>query len=201
MPLSDASKAGALLFVGVAQFGILIIMAEAVSPTYSVADNYISDLGKIFPNSAVIFNPSIFFLGITILASAFFLNKAFRWKPGTVLYVIAGVGPVGVGLFPEGSPFGLHSIFSLVTFVFIGLTAIAMAKFERRPLSFFSIALGVLTLSALALYVPGGGVTYGSTLGIGPGGLERLIVYPVLMWGTAFSGYLMGLKDIAKDAG
>ncbi|MCX9076244.1 MAG: hypothetical protein OIN88_16610 [Candidatus Methanoperedens sp.] len=42
-----------------------------------------------------------------------------------------------------------------------------------------------MTLAALVLY---GSDIY---LGLGPGGMERMIAYPVLLWGTGFGGYLM----------
>ncbi|MBI3859092.1 MAG: DUF998 domain-containing protein [Thaumarchaeota archaeon] len=195
MAPSNAAKSGVCLFIGAVEFGILLIMAEAVSPEYSVSSNYISDLGKVFPNSATIFNPSIIVLGVLVLASGYYVQRAFRWKPGTVTIVAAGIGQLGIGFFPEGSPYSLHSIFSFVTFLSIGLAAILMAKWQRRPLSYFSVVLGVMTLAALVLYIPQSGVTWGSALGIGPGGLERLIVYPSLFWGTAFSGYLMASED------
>ncbi len=194
LALSNASKAGITLFVGVVQFGILIIVAEAVSPTYSVSSNPISDLGKIFPASAVIFNPSIALLGLLVLASAFFIQKAFKWKPATAVIALAGLGALGVGLFPEGSPYNLHGLFSLVTFLFIGLSAVVTARFQKAPLSYFSVILGVLTLIAMILYIPAGG-SYGNTLSIGVGGLERMIVYPVLLWSLAFAGHLMGMQD------
>jgi len=41
----DRRMAGLLLFVGAAVFLIFHIVAEAVDPTYSVSDNFISDLG------------------------------------------------------------------------------------------------------------------------------------------------------------
>jgi len=190
LALSDRVKAGAVLFVGVSQFALFVIVAESVSPDYSVSNNYISDLGKLFPKSAAIFNPSIILLGALVLISAFFIHRSFKWRPGTAMIVLAGIGQLGVGFFPEGSPYSLHSIFSLVTFLFIGLAAVVTARWQRPPLSYFSVILGVMTLIAMLLYIPAG-TGWGAILGIGPGGLERLIVYPVLFWGIAFSGYLM----------
>jgi hypothetical protein len=31
-------------------------------------------------------------------------------------------------------------------------------------------------------------------LGLGNGGMERMIVYPVLTWGISFGGYLLGMS-------
>jgi hypothetical protein len=62
----------------------------------------------------------------------------------------------------------------------------------KNPLSLISVALGAITLGALALVssgmVPSGSltsdITYDSVfyMGLGPGGMERMIVYPALMW-------------------
>src|SRR5438034_1266603 len=43
---------------------------------------------------------------------------------------------------------------------------------------------------------------YISDLGVGPGsgGMERMIVWPILVWGTAFGGYLFGSSSPAPAA-
>jgi hypothetical protein len=61
--------------------------------------------------------------------------------------------------------------------------------------------LGAITLAALALFslglVASGSITsteaYDSIfyLGLGPRGMERMIVYPALMWLAAFGGHLL----------
>ena len=188
MALSDASKAGAVVFVGAVQFSIFLIVAEALSPTYSVSSNYISDLGQIFPASALVFNSSIFLFGVLVLAGSYFLQKAFKWTPGSALVALAGVGLIGVGSFPEGSSYGLHGIFSLLTFLFSALSAIVLARFQRKPMFYFSAVLGLVSLFMLVGYV---GEIY---LGLGAGGMERMIVYPVLVWALGFGGYLMAIE-------
>jgi hypothetical membrane protein len=65
------------------------------------------------------------------------------------------------------------------------MTAIATAKFTTPPLSYISIDVGILSLVALVLFIAG---IYGA---IGVGGMERLIVIPVLAWGLSFAGYLL----------
>src|SRR5437016_10140554 len=71
MRLEDRQWAGLFLLAGTTQFAIGMIIAEAVDPSYSVSTNYISDLG-VRAGSAV-FNTSIILLGITILATSWFL--------------------------------------------------------------------------------------------------------------------------------
>ena len=194
---SNCSKAGALLFVGSVQFGTFLMLAEAVSPGYSLQLNYISDLGSTFPASAPIFNSSIVLFGALVLGSAYYLQRAFGWLPLSGLIAFSGIGLLGVGLFPEGSSFALHDLFSFLTFLFSGLAAVVAARFQRAPLSCFSVILGSTTLAAMILYVPGTG-SFGTMIGIGVGGLERMIVYPVLFWSIGFSGHLIGMEDRAS---
>ena len=87
--------------------------------------------------------------------------------------------------FPESTGV-VHHIVSLIVFLFAGLSAIASYKFQRAPSSYFSVLLGVTTLAALALYISN------VFLGLGPGGMERMIVYPVLIWGAGFGSLLTG---------
>jgi hypothetical membrane protein len=202
MGLTDAGKAGVALFVGVVQFAIFEMVAEFVYPGYSVSLNYISDLGPpcaggtACPSqtSWVIFDVSIALLGLLVLVSAYFLYRYFRWKPLAGLVGVAGIGALGVGIFNETAPYMLHSIFSLITFIGIGLAAVVSYRFQKAPLSYFAVIMGAITLLSLVLYIPGTGTDYGGALGIGAGGLERMIVYPVLLWSIAFGGHLMAME-------
>jgi hypothetical membrane protein len=198
MGLSNASKSGAAIFVGVVQFGIGLIIAEVFYPNYNVSTNAISDLGAACPSgggpcvinqpSSTIFNSSIVILGLLILVSGYFFQRSFRYRPSTAVILLSGVGAIGVGLFPETTGIW-HGLFSLVTFLFAGLSALVNARFQRKPLFYFSIALGLFTLVATVLYVGG------EYLGLGQGGMERMIVYPVLLWVLGFGGHLMATDD------
>lgn len=183
MSLNYGKLAGAIIFVGSVQFLILLIVAEAVYPHYSVSGNYISDLG-VGP-SAWVFNSSVFVLGLAIVVGAYLTWRGLRPVLFFVLLVLAGVGAMGVGLFTEDVRI-LHGIFSLIVFLFGGLAAIASYRLQKPPLSYFAVVLGVMTLVALALFVSG------NDLGLGMGGIERMVAYPTLLWGVGFSGYLMG---------
>ncbi|MDA4128594.1 MAG: DUF998 domain-containing protein [Thaumarchaeota archaeon] len=190
-----AVKAGALIFVGGAQYGIGLILAEIFYPNYNVATNTVSDLGatcgstcQIFQPSSTIFNGSIVILGVLFIIAAYLLKRASFSKLFIALGAIAGVGAVGVGTFPETTGI-FHSIFSLIVFLFAGLSAIAAYRVEKPPLTYLSVILGLFTLVSLVLYV---GEIY---LGLGPGGMERMIVYPVLLWVIGFGGHLMSLDN------
>jgi len=107
------------------------------------------------------------------------------------MIALAGIGALGVGLFPETTGIW-HSIFSLVVFLFAGLAALVTARFQRKPMFYFSIILGLVTLVALVLYI---GSEY---LGLGPGGMERMVVYPVLVWSIGFGGHMMATDETTK---
>ena len=194
MVYSNAKVAGALVLVAVTQFVLGVIVSEALYPDYSVADNYVSDLG-VGP-SALIFNSSAFLLGLLLLVGVYFLQRAFRFELLTVMVGLTAVGAMGVGIFTEDFA-TLHSVFSLITFVFSGLAAIfsvlcsRVHKFPlvKMPFSAISVVVGLMTLAALGLFL---GRIY---LGLGKGGMERMIVYPVLMWGAGFGGYLMAYPE------
>jgi hypothetical membrane protein len=182
--------AGALVFVGGSQFVVGMLVTEALYPGYSISQNYISDLG-VGP-SAMIFNSSVFLLGILVATSAYFVHRSLRNHLVTILLVLAGVGAMGVGVFPENSP-AMHEIVSDIAFISGGLLPIATYRLMRKPFSYLSVVMGLLSLSAMVLlsaqYSFGLGEQY--FLGLGPGGMERMIVYPVLLWEVAFGGHLM----------
>jgi hypothetical membrane protein len=99
---------------------------------------------------------------------------------------------MGVGIFTED--FGvIHSVVSLIAFLFGGLSAIFSVvcsyvhefKLVKMPFSVIAVILGLMTLGALVLFMAG------MDLGLGVGGMERMIVYPLLMWGAGFGGYLI----------
>jgi hypothetical membrane protein len=178
----DGKVAGALLFIAGVQCVMGIIIAEALYPGYSTSQNYISDLG-VGP-SALIFNSSVFLLGLIAVVGVYFFQRALGSRLLSLLLAITGFGAMGVGLLPEN--FGiLHAIPSLITFLFGGLSAIVSYRIQKPPLSYFSILLGALSLAALVLF---GSSNY---LGLGKGGMERMIAYPTLLWAVGFGGHLM----------
>jgi hypothetical membrane protein len=178
----DRKIAGLLFFIGGVQNILGLIIAEALYPGYSTSENYISDLG-IGPSSLV-FNSSIFLLGVLIVGGAFFIHRAYNLKLLSIVVAISGVGAMGVGLFPMDAGV-LHGVFSLITFLFAGLSAILSYKLQKPPLYYFSLVLGSFSLLALLLFASG------IYLSLGKGGMERMIAYPVLLWNIWFSGQLM----------
>ncbi|MGC8644914.1 MAG: DUF998 domain-containing protein [Thermoplasmata archaeon] len=180
------SVAGIILFLATVQFVIMLFVTEAMYSGYSVSGNYISDLG-VGPTGPY-FNASISALGLAVMADSFFIHRGFRSSVFTALIAMTGLGALLVGVFNEN--FGvIHSYVSYFTFIVGPLTAIYAYRFESGAMTFISIILGILSYVAIVFYL----VFHAPV--IGRGGWERLIVYPFLLWGVGFGGYLAGLGD------
>jgi len=202
MPYSRGKVAGVLFFIAVTQFVLGLTIAEALYPGYSLADNYISDLG-IGP-SAVVFNSSVFLLGLLLLIGTYFLRHISNFKTVNMLLLLMAIGAMGTGVFTKDFTLA-HGMVSSAAFFFAGLSAIASFKVLEKPFSLISIILGAMTLGALVLFSIGmitsgsltSNIAYDSNfyLGLGPGGMERMIVYPALMWLAGFSGHLVTQRE------
>lgn len=199
--------AGALLFLAGAAILMGIITAEVLYPAdYSTAANTVSDLGGSRPSeggvvlqpSATIFDATMVVSGVMIVAAAYGLQRAFGRRVVTIPIALLGLGVLGVGIFPGNT--GLHPIFALLAFVSGGLAAILSYKASVSPLRYIVVALGAIALLMLVLGIVGAPQPDGMGLlgnsgpiaALGAGGVERWIAYPVVLWLTAFGGYLMG---------
>jgi hypothetical membrane protein len=192
----NLKRAGTFIFVGVAQFVFCFALAEIYYPGYDVSVQTISDLGatckggvcEFVQPSSDIFNASIVLLGMMLFFAAYYLWKGSKSKGLSLFEFLSGIGAAGVGIFNESFG-GAHVFFSAFTFFSIGIQALLVFKVARPPFSYFSMVTGGITLVATVIY---GTDTY---LGLGQGGMERMIVYPVLLGGLSFGGYLMALGD------
>jgi hypothetical membrane protein len=170
---------------------VLMIVAESLFPGYSVSGNQISDLGAdcgsacvINQPSASIFDASVFLLGLAGVAAGYLIFTS-RYRVTGALALVGSIGAVGVGVFPETTG-GLHVLVSFLAFFFTGLAALTTYRITGPPMSYFAAVLGLFTLVALALYGSG---TY---LGLGPGGMERMVAYPAVIWVIALGANLLG---------
>ncbi|MCI4355803.1 MAG: DUF998 domain-containing protein [Thermoplasmata archaeon] len=199
----SARLGGAVLVLGTLQFVAAMIVVQLKFPGYSVTGNSISDLGGSMSPWATVFNVSVRVLGILGLLGTVLFRSAFSSKTtthiGIAALLAADLGAVGVGVFPEGSTWPFASIHSLVTLIaFLGagvalvFLSLAMSRDTRwQGLRFYTFLSGVVTLVALALFARG------ISLGIGPGGLERIIVAPILLWTVVIGIHLARLRVYA----
>jgi len=203
MAYSREEVAGILFFVAATQFVLGLAVAEALYPGYSVSDNYISDLG-IGPSS-IIFNSSVFLLGLLLLIGTYLLRHISDFKTVKIMLFLMAIGAMGVGVFTKNFRTA-HGAVATMSFFFSGLSAISSFKILKKPLSLISIVLGTMTLGALVLFsigmITSGSLTsdiaYGSGfyIGLGPGGMEHMVVYPALMWLAGFSWHLVTQREI-----
>jgi hypothetical membrane protein len=192
-----AKLSGALFIVAVVQFVLSLIISEALYTGYSVSANYVSDLGV--GSSSFIFNSSVFVLGLLVLVGIYFLKNIPKLTAVKALLFLMALGAMGVGVFTKDFTIA-HGAVSSAAFFFGGLSAVMSGFFLKKPFSWISVALGTMTIGALALFsiglVTSGSMTstvaYDSIfyLGLGPGGMERMIVYPAVIWLALFGSQL-----------
>ena len=107
------------------------------------------------------------------------------------LLAVNGIGSLVAGVVALNISFEVHGTFGLIAFISIVAAAIMSYKFVKSPLSYISVILGAVTLSAIVLFMLGQGNS-DFYLGLGVGGVERSIIYPMALWMLGFGAYLIG---------
>jgi hypothetical membrane protein len=186
------SSAGFVLLMG-------IITAETKYPIFRhyTTRQEISDLGGTRPPyglvtqpSAMIFDTTILIAGVLLLAGAFALWRLYRDRVLTVVSSLFGAGVLGVGIFPGNtSP---HPFFAMIAFVFSAVTALAVFRVTSAPFRFMSLSVGLLSLIALIAGELGDNSPVVKSIGIG--GVERWVVFPIILWLAFFGGYLLASR-------
>jgi hypothetical membrane protein len=180
---------GSWLLVGGLEMLFMVHLAEFLYPGYSTSQNYISDLGVGPASSRWIFTGAIILFGLMALETAVLLRlrpgKSFVW----LFLALSGIGAIGVGVFNENFIPEVHAMFALMAFLFGNLAVIYSRKMVRPPMSYLFVLLGLIGLSALALFA---GNTF---VGLGAGGMERMIFYPAMFWAIGFGAYLLAEEN------
>ena len=187
---------GLIISIMSSQFLLVLMLGAAIAPDYSIHDNAISDLGVI-PQTALLFNTSLFLFGIFIIMGAYLYHPLHKKRWITLLFIISGIGAMGVALFPLNNP-GIHGIFALLAFLFTNLLPIGISTLLPKPLNILSMVIGTLGLVFLLLHFLSDSGILDMYNVIGHGGSERMIVYPILLWFIAFGGYLMASSEKNK---
>lgn len=190
----EAAGALPLLAGSIALMGIITV--ETFYPGYNAGAQEISDLGASRPpNSdivqpaATIFNWTMILTGLGVLAATVMLYRSFGDLGFLAPVVLFGVGVLGVGVF-DGSEAPMHGIFALLTFVTGGISGLVTFRVTAAPFAYLAAGLGVISLLALASAIGLGGAN--PLLVMGPGGVERWVAYPILLWLIGPGGYLLG---------
>ncbi|MFZ3355175.1 MAG: DUF998 domain-containing protein [Thermoplasmata archaeon] len=204
--------------VGTLQFIVAMIVAQLAwtNPTYSLTQNVISDLGNTscgtFASRDVcsplhlVFNISLIFFGLLILLGILLLPTAFPARAsrsiGLGLFSLVGIGAILVGVFPENTLGTVHDIGALLAFAGGGLGLLALSGAMLRDTRWdgfrtYTGVSGLVTLISLILYVAGSWHWGGLWASLGEGGIERLIVAPLLLWTIVVSTHLVRIPTFA----
>ena len=211
-----------MLIAGI-QFVLGAHIAESTYPGYSVNQNYLSDLGAtvrytesgvttiIHQPASLIFTIIVFTIGAFATSSAYLVFRATKAKRFVFFLGLFGIGMLGVAFFSEVFTL-IHGIFSLTAFFSFSFAAILSYKFQKRPMSYISVILGVIALIAIFLLelssldqiLPELGLPASSVFSfntpIGIGGMERMIAYPMMLWLVMFGASLIAAPEfIAKS--
>jgi hypothetical membrane protein len=190
--------AGVALFALAALFLFVIMLAASIVPGYDMNTAAISDLG-VFQETALLFNATLIAVGVLNIVAALLLRQSHGKAWILALFLIAGMGAIGAGVFPLDSG-GPHGLFALVAFLAFNLEPLAIATVVRGPMRAISLLAGVVGLVYVVIMAIGDGGNTAVFGAIGHGGTERMIVYPVMTWMLAFGGYLMASRDAADGA-
>ena len=197
-PSRDAKIAGVLLSLAGAAILMGFITAEALYPgIYTTHTNTVSHLAASEPPNSVVLQPSAAIFNITmlvtgamILGGAWFAYRALRRKAVLIPTAILGVGTVGVGIFPLTHPTP-HTLFALTAFLAGGVAVILSSRVTAAPFRYLWMVLGTVALGATVLGVVF--LEWAPVAELGEGGIERWIVYPIVLWLVAFGSYLMAM--------
>ena len=168
MTFKNIKIAGSLLFIG----GVQYIFGVGAGVHYG--------------NNTVV-SSSVVLLGLLLIASAYFILKALKSMPLSILLIIAGIGALGVGFLPWGST--IYYVFAGIGYVSFGISAFLSYKFEKSPLSYMSIVLGALAFIALALWASG--IDLGSGTKVTALSVDNLI----LPWLIGFGATIIADSD------
>lgn len=183
-------------------FIVQVVAAAAWSRPYSLAHNTISDLGNsacgpyrqmfVCSPSHGFMNLSFVVLGITMIAGSLLIYRELRRAvAGFAAMCLAGLGTIMVGLFPENTVSGLHAAGAALPFL-VGNVALILFGYSLkmpRALRLYTLASGALALTALILFLTR------SYLGLGIGGMERLVAYPQTIWLIVFGTWMLYVRS------
>ncbi len=183
-------------WAAVAVWLVLYLVAAVSTPGYTITGNRLSDLGNSAAGAPWAFNSAC------ILAGLFFVP--FMWtvgagmspwmrRVGRVMLTLASVFLILLGIFHEGTPDGLHFLFSALFFILfmMGISHYAVAMWRNPRYGKVSGILSVLA-SGLALIfivtvlfetVSGAPIAGGTVSNV----LEHLTVFAGLAW-AAWNG-------------
>ena len=178
---------------GFAAGGALAILsitaATAVYPNYSERSQAISYLGGAGVPTEIYWDICVVVVGILWIWSTYLLFRNSGRKIRPFVFYLAGIGFLLVGLSPWNIRPLAHYLGAYMIFIFGAISSLSAVGITRGSMAKMSLAAGITSIAAyLSGYIGGGNI-------LGPGGIERMIFYPILLWQIAFGGYLIFLHE------
>ena len=206
----DPARLGPVLYVaGMQYFAVQLLVALRWTRPYNISRNTISDLGNtacgtwngryVCPPLHNLMNGSFVVLGITMLLGSVLISRSHgKGRMATAGFTamgLSGLGVVMVGIFPENSIPALHGLGSALPFTLGNAALIAIAISLAMPLLLrLCVSLsGVAALLALAAY------TSSHYLGLGEGGIERVVAYPQTICLAVIGCYLIAVSQPGRS--
>jgi len=159
----------ALVAVWVALYLVAALSATSSPYGYTITGRYLSDLGNPAAPAPWAFNWACILAGLLAIPFGLALGGMLPkpWGLATsVLVALGGGALVGVGAYPEGSAFGLHTTFSLAFFLLLTVAlGVALKPFfgspSFRPVGAWVTAAGfVINVILLVAFVANVGNPY-----------------------------------------
>jgi hypothetical membrane protein len=189
--MEGMEKAGFVFMCGAIILLFGIMLAEFIFEGYSVSNDWISDLGANAPLPGMVFNASIVLFGISALYSANLFRKVLKDPIFSMLIFLAGTGAIIVGIFNVKTIVLIHYSGALMAFIFgAGAIIYSTKVIYKSPLSYFWILLGIMSFVNIAFLVICWPLD-NNCFGFGYGSVERLILYPIIVWSIATGAYIM----------
>lgn len=177
---------GLLFIASGIQWILGVLIAESLHPGYNSNIHYISTLGR--PPTAMIFTGITVLLGILVALAAIRLAYFTHDRGFTLLLLITSIGAVGVGIYPETIQ-PAHGIYQSFALIGGSLNGLLSYRIQSRPFAILSAVLGGLSLTTIIIFFPYLGLALNDPVtlwGMGKGILERIVIYPLIIWLITF---------------
>jgi hypothetical membrane protein len=212
---------GSVLWTLCLQYFIAEAIAISGWPgSYSLRENYISDLGAAHCGASaggpvgaqsvicsplhLLMNASFLLQGLLIVFGALLVRPSFPkrglWAAAMRLIGVAGVGVFVVGLAPEDVAPKLHFVGAVANLVCCnaGMAAMGIAMLHWKEPAY---AMGLIALAAGMTGLFGFAfLAVGVYLGLGVGGMERVVAYPFPLWLASVGILLLRRGALFRDA-
>jgi len=179
-----------ILVAGALQFFVCeFLVAGSWRGNYSYTHNFISDLGVPYcgehgdmpcSSSAVVMNVSIVVFAAALLVGAWWIDRnAPLPRVGVLFLALASAGALIVGLIHANTNWTLHSTGASLLLIFGGCAPLTYGLTDgfrhRKVASALSALLGGIAVAGYFCY------DNSWQLGLGPGGIERVSAYSVVL--------------------